>query len=244
MWEPIGQQGSVSDRIVAQVERVIGDESLKPGDRLPSEREMAELLGVSRPSLREAVRILQARGRLIVKHGQGVFVQAPRSERELRAALGEVELTLQELYAMREVLEVPAAGWAAENITPAHLRNVRRALNALNAAGEVANVDYDRLRQLDADFHLAIAVAAGNRFLRQTSHVLHEMVLSGMQTTLLIPGRAEVARRDHERIYQALDQHDAPGARRAARAHIRSAHAAARSLDREGRRSKESPRRV
>lgn len=236
MWEPIGQQGSLSDRIATQVERLILDEQLKPGDRLPSEREMAQLLNVSRPSLREAVRILEARGRLTVKHGQGVFVEAPRSERELRAALGETELSLNELYAMREVLEVPAAGWAAENITTEQLHEVRIALDKLNKAGEAANVDYDELRQLDANFHLAIAVAAGNRFLRQTSNVLHSMVLSGMETTLLIPGRIAIARNDHERIYSALAQHDATGARRAARAHIRGARtAAARRLERDVR---------
>lgn len=246
MWEPISQQGSLSDRIVAQVERLIDDERLKPGDQLPSERDMAELLGVSRPSLREAVRILEAHARLVVKHGQGVFVQAPLSERELRAAMGDIQLSLQELYAMREVLEVPAAGWAAENITPDQLRDVRAALDALNAAGEAPRPDYDKLRQLDADFHLAIAVAAGNRFLRQTSSVLHNMVLSSMQTTLLIPGRVVIARRDHERIYAALERADVAGARQAARAHIRGARsAAARRLDREGRetKGKSGPRR-
>lgn len=228
MWEPIRQQGSLSDRIAAEVERLIHDEQLKPGDRLPSEREMAQLLNVSRPSLREAVRILQARGRLVVKHGQGVFIEPPRPERELRAALGDTSLTLQELYAMREVLEVPAAGWAAQNITEEGLAEVRATLDALNAAGDANPIDYDQLRALDADFHLSIAVAAGNRFLRQTSNVLHNMVLSGMQTTLQIPGRVEIARRDHRRIYDALAAHDATAARNAARSHIRGAHNAAK----------------
>jgi GntR family transcriptional regulator, transcriptional repressor for pyruvate dehydrogenase complex len=197
---------------------------------------MADLLRVSRPSLREAVRILEARGRLTVKHGQGVFVQAPLSERELRAAMGDINLSLRELYAMREVLEVPAAGWAAENMTPELLRDVRKALDALNAAGEAVDPDYDAVRQLDANFHLAIAVAAGNRFLRQTSNVLHNMVRSSMQTTLLVPGRVAISRRDHERIYAALERHDVAGARQAARAHVRGARAAAaRLLDDEGR---------
>jgi GntR family transcriptional regulator, transcriptional repressor for pyruvate dehydrogenase complex len=236
MWEPIIQHGSLSDRIAAQVERLISDERLKPGDQLPSERDMAHLLGVSRPSLREAVRILEVRGRLVVKHGQGVFIQAPRSERELRAALGDTELSLKELYAMREVLEVPAAAWAAENITAEQLHEVRAALDKVRAAGEAPTVDYDELRQLDADFHLAIAVAAGNRFLKQTSSVLHNMVVSGMETTLQIPGRIEIAREDHERIYTALAEHDVAGARRAARAHIRGAHAAAvRRVDQEAK---------
>jgi GntR family transcriptional repressor for pyruvate dehydrogenase complex len=237
MWEPIVQPGILSDRISAQVERLIQDEALKPGDQLPSEREMAQLLGVSRPSLREAVRILQVRGRLVVKHGQGVFVQSPRSERELRAALGDIELSLNELYAMREVLEVPAAGWAAEHRTAEHLQAMRRVLNELNTAGEQPGADYARLSQLDADYHIAIAAAADNRFLKQTSSVLHSMVLSGMRTTLRIEGRLEVARADHERIYAALAAQDPAAARRAARAHIRGAHAAAiRRVDRESKR--------
>lgn len=237
MWEPIAQHGILSDRICAQVERLIRDEALKPGDQLPSEREMAQLLGVSRPSLREAVRILQVRGRLVVKHGQGVFVQAPRSERELRAALGDVELSLNELYAMREVLEVPAAGWAAEHRTAEHLQAMRRVLDRLNEAGEQPGADYAELSQLDADFHIAIAAAADNRFLKQTSSVLHSMVLSGMQTTLRIEGRLEIARAEHERIYAALAAQDPAAARRAARSHIRDAHTAAiRRVERESKR--------
>ncbi|MQB01743.1 MAG: hypothetical protein GEU78_15905 [Actinobacteria bacterium] len=78
-------------------------------------------LSVSRPSLREAVRTSQARGRLVVKHDQGVFVATPRSEQELRAALVNAEVSINELFAMREVLEAPAAGWAAERIGPEQL---------------------------------------------------------------------------------------------------------------------------
>lgn len=225
MWQPVTQQGSVSDRIVRQVEQLIRDESLHPGDRLPSEREMARLLGVSRPSLREAVRILQARGRLEVKHGRGVFVQRPRTEQELRTALADHEMNLSELYAMREVLELPAAGWAAERIDEHSLGELREVLDKMEAM--VAERDYEGLRDLDAKFHLMIAACADNRFLQQTSVVLSEMVISGMQTTLSIPGRPEASRRDHERIYSALAAHDPAAARRAAKSHIRSARNAA-----------------
>lgn len=227
MWEPIRQQGNLTDRIAEEVERLIDQDSLKPGDRLPSEREMAELLGVSRPSLREAVRILQARGRLVVKHGQGVFVQVPGPERELRAKLADTQLTLGELYPMRELLEVAAAEWAADHATADMRARIRAALDELNAAGESEPIDEDRLRDLDARFHLSIAEAAGNRFLRQTSSVMHDMIIAGMRTTLTIPGRIDRARADHERIYACVAAGDSAGARRAARAHIREAHRAA-----------------
>ncbi|UPK73137.1 FadR family transcriptional regulator [Nocardioidaceae bacterium SCSIO 66511] len=226
MWQQVTQQGSVSARIVRQVEQLIHEESLQAGDRLPSEREMAQLLGVSRPSLREAVRILEAHGRLEVKHGRGVFVRPPLSEQELRASLVDQEMNLSELYAMREVLEVPAAGWAAERTDDADLKRLRSMLDQMDSV-RAPEPDFDALRQLDTNFHLSIAEIAGNRFLQQTSHVLSEMLVSGMETTLTIPGRAELSRQDHERIYAALSQRDPGAARRAARSHIRAAHRAA-----------------
>jgi GntR family transcriptional regulator, transcriptional repressor for pyruvate dehydrogenase complex len=230
MWHPVGQQGNVSDRIVAQIEQLLRDQQLKPGDRLPPEREMAQMLGVSRPSLREAVRILQAQGRLVVKHGQGVFVATPRSEQQLRAALVQAEVSINDLFAMREVLEVPAAGWAAERITPQRLAELQDILNELDRTFDEEPREFQRLAQLDADFHLGIAETSGNPFMRQVSHVLHDLLMSGMETTLLIPGRREKSRREHEAIITALAQSDASATRRAARAHIRSAHRAA--LDR------------
>lgn len=227
MWQPVVERGRLSERIVAQVERMLRDQVLEPGDRLPSEREMAQLLGVSRPSLREAVRTLQARGRLVVKHGQGVFVAQPASETELRAALHQAELSLAELFAMREVLEVPAATWAADRMTPDELTELRELLDRLDTGFDSDPIDFEQLAGLDAAFHLAIAAAAGNRFLQQTSHVLHDMLLSGMETTLLIPGRREKSKREHEKILTALASGDGTAAGKAARAHIRSARVAA-----------------
>jgi len=218
----------LAGRIVSQVEKLIADEQLKPGDQLPPERDMAVLLGVSRPSLREAVRILEAHGRLLVRHGQGVFIQDARSQRELRFALASTEMTNKELFAMREVLEVPAAAWAAERISPDQLAGLRTALDEMAALVDSGTpIDFDELAALDVSFHMGIAAAAGNRFLRQTSGVLHDMLLSGMETTLMIPGRAQLSRRDHERIFAALEAHDPAAARKAARAHIRAARAAA-----------------
>jgi GntR family transcriptional regulator, transcriptional repressor for pyruvate dehydrogenase complex len=227
MWQPVAQRGSLSERIVAQVELLLRDERLKVGDRLPPEREMAQLLGVSRPSLREAVRILQARGRLVVKHGQGVFVSEPQSGRDLRAALHRAEVNLHELFAMREVLEVPAASWAAERISPEEVAELRTTLDQLEAAFDDDSPDFERLANLDAAFHLGIARAAGNQFLQQTSNVLHDILLSGMESTLLIPGRREKSRREHQRILDALTAGNPAAAGRAARGHVRSARAAA-----------------
>lgn len=227
MWQRVNESGSVSQRIVTQIEQLLDSGNLKPGDRLPTERDLAQLVGASRPSVREAVRILQAQGRLDVKHGLGVFVVEPPATPDLGAALNSPELDIDELFSMREVLEVPAASWAAERITEAEVESLRRILDDLDAAFDTDPADFQQLARLDAAFHLTIADIADNRFLRQTSHVLHDILISGMKSTLLIPGRREKSRAQHERILDALAANDPGAAGRAARTHIRSAHRAA-----------------
>lgn len=228
MWESIASVGTVSDRIAKQVLGLIEAEALKPGDRLPAERELAGLLGVSRPSVREAVKTLEAQGRLHVRHGQGVFVAVPEEQQSFRAALSQQEVTLGELFAMREVLEVPAAGWAAAADDPARIAAAAAALGDLNRSIEEDRADFALLQKLDAAFHLRLVEAAGNRFLRQTLGVLQEMLAAGMETTLLVPGRLEKSRQEHDRILAAVRDGDATAARKAARQHIRAAHAVAR----------------
>jgi GntR family transcriptional regulator, transcriptional repressor for pyruvate dehydrogenase complex len=228
VWHSVATVGTVSDRIAQQILNLIGTEEIKPGDRLPSERELATLLGVSRPSVREAVKALEAQGRLHVRHGQGVFVALPQSQKDLRAALARQELTLGELFAMREVLEVPAAGWAAAAGHEDRIAVASAALDELNSASNAEPLDFALLQSLDAAFHMRIVEAADNRFLRQTLGVLQEMLATSMETTLLVPGRLAKSRTEHQRILEALKRGDSTGARTAARRHIRSAQSAAR----------------
>jgi GntR family transcriptional repressor for pyruvate dehydrogenase complex len=227
-WRPVGPGGHLYQRIVAQIERLIESNRLRPGDRLPPERELAALLRVSRPSLREAVKTLEAQGRLAVRHGQGVFVREPDlGADEFRAALASREVGLRELFAMREVLEVPAAGWAAESAGERDLSELAEALQALDRAARASPPDYERCRQLDSAFHMRIAEAAGNRFLAQTMEVLQEMLAQSMETTLSIPGRLARSRRDHAAIYQAIVSGDSGAARQAMRRHLKQVAAAA-----------------
>jgi GntR family transcriptional regulator, transcriptional repressor for pyruvate dehydrogenase complex len=228
VWKSLAPAGTVSDRIAQQILNLIATEEIKPGDRLPSERDLAALLGVSRPSVREAVKSLEAKGRLHVRHGQGVFVAPPQSQEDLRAALARQEVTLGELFAMREVLEVPAAGWAATAGRDGRIDAASVALGELDNASDLDPPDFTLLRDLDAAFHMRIVEAADNRFLRQTLGVLQEMLAMSMETTLLIPGRLAKSRAEHERILEAVRRGDSTAARNAARRHIRSAQTAAR----------------
>jgi GntR family transcriptional repressor for pyruvate dehydrogenase complex len=201
---------------------------IRPGDRLPSEREMARLLKVSRPSVREAVKTLEGRGRLRVLHGKGVFAsQRADPAEDLVVATATRQIGLRQLFAMREVLEVPAAGWAAESASPYQLDSLVSSLEALDVAAAAAEPDYLLLQTLDSTFHMKIAEAAGNRFMLRTLGVLQEMLAAGMQTTLTIPGRLIGSRRDHTAILNAILAGKASAARQAMRSHIRSAGAAA-----------------
>ena len=224
-WQPVKASGSLTDRIVARIEELLADDEIEPGGRLPSEREMARLLGVSRPALREAVKVLEARGRVVVRHGQGMFV-AQTAPEAVAARLANLEISLRELFDMRIVLEEPAAAWAAEVATARDLAALAEALAAEEAA-RVEPVDFDRLKELDAAFHLCIVEAAKNRFLRQTLGVLQEMLAAGMETTLKIPGRVAVAGADHRRIFDAIVARDPDAARAAIRVHICGARDAA-----------------
>ncbi|GAA4617332.1 MULTISPECIES: FadR/GntR family transcriptional regulator [Saccharopolyspora] len=225
-WVPL-RQGSVSDLIAERILHAIKSQDLQPGDRLPPERELAARLGTSRPSLREALRSLRASGHVEIKHGSGVFVADPRGSHALRDAIASEELTLTELFDMREVLEVPATAWAARNQDRELLAKVTEAFHALDRCARSAEIDWAELRTLDSAFHLRIVEAAGNRFLTRTETVLQDILARGMQTTLQLPGRLERSRRDHARIHEAVIAGDPVAARRAAKAHIDGARRAA-----------------
>lgn len=238
-WMPL-RQGSVSDLIAERILQAIESQELKPGDRLPSERELASRLGTSRPSLREALRSLRESGHVDIKHGSGVFVADPGDSRALRDAKFAEELTLTELFDMREVLEVPATAWAARNQDRELLAKVTEAFHALDRCAGAAEIDWAELRALDSAFHLRIVEAAGNRFLTRTETVLQDILARGMQSTLRLPGRLQRSRRDHARIHDAVIAGDPVAARRAAKAHIDGARRAALKHLRDGRSTEES----
>jgi len=220
-WQSL-RTSSVNVRIRGQILAFMAESRLLAGARLPSERELAAQLGVSRPSVREAIRTLEAEGRLEVRHGNGVFVVSSAGD-ALRHSLQRSQLDIAEVYAMREVLEVPAARWAAQ-------RRVHAAHDKLLEASQRENVDFDELQLLDAAFHQSIVQAAGNQFLEQTQGILAEILVRGMTSTLMVEGRLESSRVEHRAILDAIVEGDGRRAGSAARAHVRAARRTARTL--------------
>jgi GntR family transcriptional repressor for pyruvate dehydrogenase complex len=214
-------------RIATQLVELIEIQNLKPNDRLPSERTLAELLAVSRPSLREALHILQAQGLVQIKHGQGTFVQEPIVAQELRASMMATTHGLNELFDAREVLEVPASRWAAEKATKEDIRLLRATLNQIETVTSTTPIDYNQLQTLDAKFHLTIVGIAGNRFINQTLNVLQDVMKMSMETTLRLPGRSDVSKREHNAILDAIEARDGELVSKLTLQHISGARAVA-----------------
>lgn len=226
-WHRMGSTEPLFLRVAEQVERYVQGNGLAPGDRLPGERELGELLGVSRASVREALRALEARGVVRVQHGKGVFVAAPdQGGQSLQRFARLREVGLEELFAMREVLEVPAAGWAATEASDEQLARLIATFEQLEQA-VLARARPAELRTMDAQLHLQIAEYANNRFLAMTQTILQEMLARSMDTTLSVTGRPARSVREHADILNALVARDPARARAAARRHIRSARRAA-----------------
>lgn len=209
-----------ASRIAEQLLDLIKVQKLHPGDRLPPERQLSELLDVSRPSLREALHILQAKGLVSIRHGQGTFVEEPLVAQELRASMMAREHDLNELYDAREILEVPAAKWAAEKATKEDLRQLRATLNQMDSIAASDDIDYEQLKFLDSKFHLTIVGIAQNRFLNQTLHVLQEVMGMSMETTLRLPGRLEISAKEHAAILDAIENGQGELASKLVHSHI------------------------
>ena len=216
-----------ASRIATQLVELIELQKLLPGDKLHPERQLAELLEVSRPSLREALHILQAQGVVQIKHGQGTFVQEPVVAQELRASVMTKTHGLNELFDAREVLEVPAAKWAAEKATKEDIRLLRATLNQIDTITSIKPIDFDQLQALDAKFHLSIVAIAGNRFINQTLNVLQDVMNMSMETTLRLPGRSEISRNQHIEILAAIESGNGELASRLTLQHISGARATA-----------------
>lgn len=225
-WRSLGQN-SLVERIREEILRMIEARNLQAGDQLPAERELAAALAVSRPSIREAVRAMQAEGRLVVQHGRGVFIAEPPTQQQLREALAELNHDLTNLFAMRGVLEVAGARWAAEIQDQEALRKVTAAYGELEAASQSSPRDYLKLQKLDIRFHQSIVQASGNSLLEQCEAVLEELLYKGLTTTLSIPGRLEKSRSEHAAILNAILSGDADGAAKSAEQHVASVREAA-----------------
>ncbi|OAS25558.1 FadR/GntR family transcriptional regulator [Methylobacterium platani] len=202
----------VADRIRAQIQAG----GLRAGDRLPAERDLAQQLGVSRPSLREALIALEIDGTVEIRMGSGIYVQAARGAARTAPAGDSPE----ELMQARAALEGAVAALAAARVTPEHLGALRAALDRMGAdiaEGRPA-IDSDRA------FHLTLAGQTGNSVLVRLVAGLfddrHSPIAARLRSRFDSPATWALALAEHEAVLAALAARDPLRAQAAMHAHL------------------------
>ncbi|MCO4273312.1 FadR family transcriptional regulator [Pseudarthrobacter sp. HLT3-5] len=208
----------VSDSVAAQLTQLITKGVYAVGEKLPAERVLAEEFGVSRSSMREAIRGIEASGLLNSSHGVGVFVVSNAVSTAGQSDLLVFEdFTVPELFEVRRMMERDAAGWAAKRITPA-LTSELESIMEQCADPDLSDEDFVRL---DIKLHQTIAKASRNELLATLYGGLEPTLLKYSLRVIALPGRREHSHAGHARIVDAIVTGRVREAREAAVAHIR-----------------------
>jgi GntR family transcriptional repressor for pyruvate dehydrogenase complex len=211
---------AVTDEAILKIKEMITTGRLSPGDRLPPEKELSESLGLSRSSLREAVKALEVIRVLDVRRGDGTYVTSLEPRLLLEALSFVVDLhddrSVLEIFGVRRILEPAAARLAATRMTGEQLDDLERLLETTTAVEGV-----EALVQHDLEFHRAISEACGNDYLAHlvesiSSHTVRARIWRGLTQQ----GAVERTIAEHRAILSALRQHDAELASAHALTHV------------------------
>lgn len=215
----------VADSVLAEFESLLLHGLLRPGDKLPPERSLAETLGVSRSTLREVLDTLEARGLIARRQGSGAVVSeliASSLVDPLGALIAGRPGTLRDYLAFRRLIEREAAALAARLSTEADRRRIGAILDAMRSAH--AARDAGQAARLDVEFHLAIVEAAGNAVTSQVMRALNRSMVQAMGALrakiYARPGFSEEIMAQHAAIADAVAAGSAEAAAAASDAHL------------------------
>jgi len=208
------------EQIVQQIEESILKGTLKPGDQLPAERELALRFGVSRTAVREAVKALREKGLVEAYSGRGTFItngtsQAIRQSLDLMMKIGQQDGSIH-LAEVRAILEPEIAALAATRGDEQHIAAMREAFAVMDRARE----DPVAYIEADLDFHLALAEGAANPLILSLIDSIVGLLREQRMRIFYVEGGPERGQYHHKRILDALEQHDAAKARAAMQAHL------------------------
>jgi GntR family transcriptional regulator, transcriptional repressor for pyruvate dehydrogenase complex len=211
------------DQIAEQLLTQISERRLRPGDPIPTERELTHLYRAGRSSVREALRMLESKG-VIEAVGGGSFTVAAYANplnSSLQLLLNLDQATMVDIYELRRILECEAAGLAAERHTDAHLDLMDAAIDEMARGLQSRGPERGAL-YIDGDlrFHLAIAEATRNGVILHTMRALRELIRRALMSIFLVPDSPERSARQHQAIREAIAGRDAERARAEMRAHL------------------------
>lgn len=223
MFKPIFEErSSMSERIISQIMDAIVKGEVKPGERLPTERDLASQFQVSRTVVRDAIKTLAGRNILHVKHGKGIFVaNIQPMDIESFSQGNWQDAAVQDLFEIRKVLETEAAAWAANRHQPHHLERLEWIIQDAKLHSDQPEV----LDERDAQFHMAVAEASCNLVIVKIMISLLDLLAKSRQGSYSIPGRSLKSLQDHELIIEAIKQQDSELARQRMLEHLEGVEA-------------------
>lgn len=210
---------SVTDAAIEKIRGLIINGELSPGDRLPSEQDLATMLGISRSSLREAVKALSQAKVLVVRRGDGTYITSLSPELLLSGLSFAVDLmqdqTLHEVFEVRRLLEPAATALAATRISDAQIEKLRRSLEHMRETD-----DPEEMVRRDVEFHAEVVRASGNETLCSIISVISARALRARIWRASIAGVKSMTLDQHTAILDALEERDASLASSAATLHL------------------------
>ena len=218
-FEAVRPRTRVYEEVASQIQRLIAEGKLQPGDRLPAERELAETFRVSRGSVRDAIRTLELMGMLEPRQGEGTVVRDLTPD-SLVVPISTVLLRKRELVAelldVRKMLEPALAARAAQRASAEELER----LEAILRRQEEKTRRGEPTVEEDSEFHYAIALAARNGVVRKVLDVLMDLLRESRARSLQVRGRPERSLAGHRRILAAIRRHAPKAAEAAVRRHL------------------------
>lgn len=217
MLNPV-KNTKVYEVIMEEIKDIVKKGELKSGEKLPSERELADKLEVSRTSVREALKALTMIGLIESKHGEGNFIKS-NFENSLLEPLSIVFLLIgsknEDIIELRRIIEPEAAGIAAKNITKSELRDLKEIMKELNNS-----LDAEICAQLDKKFHYKIAQASGNHLISTIMFSISSLIEKYIDSSRIHNINKKVVKLQHEEIYKALESRDSKKASEYVKKHL------------------------
>ncbi|MDR3591141.1 MAG: FadR/GntR family transcriptional regulator [Negativicutes bacterium] len=228
VFQPVSEATRLSERVFVQLKEAIAAGRYLPGDKLPSEHELAEAFQVSRTSIREAMKMLSGQGLVTVKRGLGAYVAESKESAyfaELQTVLAREKSNILELFQIRKILETEAAGWAAEKAGPDDLDRLDSLLAEAEALAGDPQGGRQKLSEINSEFHDTLIRAAGNHTLEKVMAGLMEMMTEVRDITLQLPGRHAGSVAGHRELLAALRARNSAKARTAMARHLKAVEA-------------------
>ncbi|MBK8303721.1 MAG: FadR/GntR family transcriptional regulator [Pyrinomonadaceae bacterium] len=215
------KNGTTVGEVVERLRKMIHDGELSPGDRLPPERDLAKLLGVSRPTLRAGIRSLSTVGILQSKQGAGTFVvekdDSPTLDSNPLRMLSALHgFTSDEMFEARLALEMSIAGLAAERASSEQMTRMAEEITGMYASLN----EPEQYLLHDMQFHQTIASASNNRILTSLMNMIATILYDSRSKTVKRAKDLKQSAEQHHNIYRAMREHDPEAARWAMHDHL------------------------